>query len=258
MFISPQTHKHTAKKIVSLVPSITELLYHFGLEEETIAITKFCTHPSEWFKIKTKVGGTKKANIKLIKSLQPDLIICSKEENVKMQVDELAKDFPVLLTDVSNFEDALKMIIDVGILTNKENESVKLVKEIEEKFAKIKLRSLDDISAAYLIWKEPYMTVGADTYISDMLLRAGIKNIFSNQMRYPTISVEDIQKANPDFVLLSSEPYPFKDRHVAELQSELPNSKVVLVDGEMFSWYGSRMLLAADYFLKFRHQLSSI
>lgn len=233
------------ERIISLVPSITELLFSLGLNEEVVGITKFCVHPKEWFQFKVRIGGTKNLNIEKIKSLQPTLIIANKEENVKEQVEGLAKDFNVLLTDVNNYEEALQMIEQVGNAVGKGFEAKELISKIKNDF--LQLKPVYKKTATYLIWQNPYMAVGGDTFISDMMRRAGFENVFENRDRYPEISLEEIRKLNPKFVLLSSEPYPFKQKHADELRQQLPDSKIILVDGEMFSWYGSRMLLAAHY-----------
>jgi ABC-type Fe3+-hydroxamate transport system substrate-binding protein len=240
------------KKIISVVPSQTELLHYLGLQHETIGITKFCIHPKEWYSSKTKVGGTKTLNINLIKKLQPDLIIANKEENVKEQIEELAKDFNVLVTDVNNVEEALQMIVQIGQVTQKEKEALHLVKEIKNGFAKI-IMPTQKINTAYLIWNKPYMAAGGGTFINDILSQCGLQNIFADKERYPQITVPDLLIANPQdpvgcqLLLLSTEPYPFKQKHIDELQQQLPNTKIVLADGEMFSWYGSRMLLMPQY-----------
>ncbi len=184
--------------------------------------------------------------IETIKNLQPDLIICSKEENVKEQIEILAADFNVLVTDVKNYDDALQMILNIGKICNKENEALQLVTEIKNNFTKLNVTK--NITAAYLIWKDPYMTIGGDTFIHDMLLHCGFNNLFENKTRYPEISIAQLQAANCQLLLLSSEPYPFAQKHIDELQIHLPNTKIVLVDGEFFSWYGSRMLDAPAYF----------
>jgi ABC-type Fe3+-hydroxamate transport system substrate-binding protein len=234
------------KKIISVVPSQTELLHYLGLYVETIGITKFCIHPKEWYSSKTKVGGTKTLNINLIKKLQPNLIIANKEENVKEQIEELAKDFNVLVTDVNSVEDALQMIVQIGQITQKEKEALRLVKEIKNGFAKIK-QTPKKINTAYLIWNNPYMTIGGGTFINDILIQCGLQNIFANKERYPEISIADLHIAHCQLLLLSTEPYPFKQKHIDELQQQLPHTKIVLADGEMFSWYGSRMLLMPQY-----------
>jgi ABC-type Fe3+-hydroxamate transport system substrate-binding protein len=235
------------KRIISLVPSQTELLYDLGLENETAGITKFCIHPSAWYKNKERVGGTKTIDIDKIHQLQPDLIIANKEENVKEQVEQLALDYPVWLTDVHNLEEALQMIEDIGLLTGKDEQALLLTRQIKTGF-----NSLPNIEkpvkTAYLIWRKPYLTTGGDTFIHDMLLHCGFENIFKDRIRYPEVSITELRSANCQLLLLSSEPYPFKQKHIDELIKHLPETKIILVDGEFFSWYGSRLLKAPEYF----------
>ena len=234
------------KRIVSLVPSQTELLASLGLEEEVVGITKFCVHPPHWFAQKTRVGGTKTIHMDRVHALQPDLVLANKEENLKEQVEELANTYPVFVTDVNTLDDAYSMIYSVGRLTGKEETAKDIVQGINQGFSM--LRPNATRSVAYLIWKDPYMTVGGDTFIDDMLFYAGFTNVYSNQSRYPAITVDDLVERAPQILLLSSEPYPFKQKHVDELQQYLPKTKIILVDGEMFSWYGSRLLHAPAYF----------
>jgi len=267
------------ERIISLVPSQTELLYDLGLNEEVIAITKFCIHPKEWFRSKQRIGGTKTANIDLVKELKPDLIIASKEENVKEQIEQLRHIAPVFVSDINTLEKASEMIKSIGKLVNKQNTANELIIRIEEAFNGL-TPAKQPLQTAYFIWKNPYMAAGGDTFINDMLNRCGFANIFQGVNRYPEVSVEkssishfqqsinncisspDSYYNNSDpstvithpstalcqLLLLSSEPYPFKQKHIDELQSLLPNCKILLVDGEMFSWYGSRLLNAAEYF----------
>ena len=234
------------KRIVSLVPSQTELLHYLGLEEETVGITKFCIHPKEWFHSKTRVGGTKTLNIKRIRQLNPDLIIANKEENVREQVDELANNFNVWITDVNNVTGALHMVNDIGTLTGKIAVAEKLITAIQSEFAKLQTKN-HKLNICYLIWKEPYMTIGGDTFINDILQQCGLQNIFADKKRYPEVSIAQLQTIKPDLIMLSSEPYPFKQKHIDELQHQLPGTTIMLADGEMFSWYGSRMLLMPPY-----------
>ncbi|MDB5221598.1 MAG: transporter substrate-binding protein [Chitinophagaceae bacterium] len=247
MIITSQHFKQPPKKIISLVPSQTELLSWFGLEKEVIGITKFCVHPKEWFTTKTRVGGTKSINIDLIKKLQPDLIIANKEENVKEQIEELANEFNVWVTDVNNLEDALLMIKDVGELTHKKDEAETLTTAIKNEFSQLATTNYK-LQTAYLIWQNPYMTVGGDTFINDMMKHCGLHNVFENKPRYPQITLDELHITNCQLILLSSEPYPFKQKHVDELLQQLPGKKIILADGEMFSWYGSRLLQAPAYF----------
>jgi len=235
------------QRIVSLVPSQTELLCDLGLDQTIIGITKFCVHPQHWFRQKKRVGGTKSIHIDIIKSLQPDLIIANKEENEKEQVEELAASYPLWISDIRNLEGALDMIAAIGMITGTETAAHSIVKKITDGFAVLPA-VYKKTRAAYLIWQEPYMSIGADTFIHDMLSRAGFENIFSDRSRYPVVSVEEISERDCAVVLLSSEPFPFKEKHQVILQEKLPSTKIILVDGEMFSWYGSRLLHAPAYF----------
>ena len=233
------------RRIISVVPSQTELLHYLGLDEEVVGITKFCVHPDQWFRSKTRVGGTKHLSIEKIRELQPDLIIANKEENVKEQVELLAEDFPVWVSDVNNLDDACNMIASIGDIVQKTNAANELVHNIRSEFKLLSVRS-SPMRAAYLIWRDPYMTVGHDTFIHDMLTRCGFENIFAGLSRYPTTTIEELSTC--ELLLLSSEPFPFSQKHIDELQPLLPYTTIMLVDGEMFSWYGSRLLQAPAYF----------
>jgi ABC-type Fe3+-hydroxamate transport system substrate-binding protein len=235
------------QRVISLVPSQTELLYSLGLDEDVVGITKFCVHPAEWFHSKTRIGGTKELKPEIIHQLKPDLIIANKEENLKEQVEDLAERYPLWISDVNDIASAFAMISQVGLLTRRQEEASKLVTEIQIKFSQMPVWDLIP-SIAYLIWKDPFMSVGAGTFINAMLEAAGFNNIFSDKARYPEITILELQSRKPELIFLSSEPFPFKQRHVEELKTLFPQSKILLVDGEMFSWYGSRMILAAGYF----------
>lgn len=247
--------KQVPRKIISLVPSQTELLFDLGLDEEVIGITKFCVHPESWFRTKTRVGGTKTLQVDKIKSLQPDLIIANKEENIKEQIEELAKEFPVWISDVDNLQKALEMMQSVGEITSRQKQAATLIARIKTGFSHLPGQNVKP-RTAYLIWKDPYMTVGGDTFIHDMLDRAGFENIFARQTRYPGITID--QLARCPLLLLSSEPYPFRQKHVDALQKQLPGTKILLADGEMFSWYGSRLLQAPAYFQELRQQIQAL
>lgn len=241
------------RSIVSLVPSITELLYNLQLDEAVKGITKFCVHPQSWFRQKTRVGGTKAINTTVIHELQPDLIIANKEENVKEQIDELAKHYPVWISDVNNLTDALEMIEKIGLITNRLSNAMHLISQINTAFTSLK--PLNAIrNACYLIWRNPYMTIGKDTFIHDMLSRCGLKNFFGNTTRYPAIDTWQLSQC--ELLLLSSEPFPFQQKHIDELKPHLPNTKMVLVDGEMFSWYGSHLLHAPAYFSRLLNSIA--
>ncbi len=234
------------KRIISIVPSQTELLYDLGLDEEVVGITKFCVHPQEWFRNKKRVGGTKNLHLEIIDSLQPDLIIANKEENTKEQVEELATRYPVWISDIQTIADGLEMIRQVGVIVGKENRAYLLAKEISEGFTSLN-KAVIPKRVAYFIWRNPWMTIGCDTFINNMIETIGWQNVFAGKQRYPEIKLEELRNKDIELVLLSSEPYPFKDAHIAEIKALLPNAEVMLVDGEMFSWYGSRMKKAVVY-----------
>lgn len=235
------------QRIISLVPSQTELLFDLGLRDEVVGITKFCIHPDEWFRTKTRVGGTKKLNFETIEKLNPDLIIGNKEENDEQQIKNLMEKYPVWMSDVKNIDEALDMIFKVGELVGKSEKAAEFVDLIFYNFSLLP-QAAHQFNAAYLIWYDPFMAAGHDTFINDMMQRIGLKNIFADRdSRYPETTVEDFLRAKPELILLSSEPFPFKEKHIAEFKSMLPDSNVMLVDGEMFSWYGSRLLKSAEY-----------
>jgi len=234
----------TPRRIVSLVPSQSELLVDLGLDDELVGVTKFCIHPSDLKKQKTIVGGTKEIKIDTIKALQPDLIIGNKEENQKELIEALAKDFPVWMSDIKSLDDALEMISLIGDLVGKPQEAEVLVQKIGSGFAG--LIKKPNKRCVYLIWNEPIMAVGQDTFIDDMLSRAGFENVV-RAARYPELDNERLKELSPEVILLSSEPFPFKQKHKAYFETLLPNSKVAFVDGELFSWYGSRLLSVPAY-----------
>ena len=246
------------QRIVSLVPSQTELLFDLGLEAEVVGLTKFCIHPGVWFRTKTRIGGTKTLNGYKIEALRPDLIIGNKEENERSQIEALANLYPVWMSDVRTLKDAYDMILRVGKLTGKETEAQHLVQRIQAEFAAALLppNTGHRPTAAYFIWRKPYMVAGGDTFIHEMLGVAGFENVFAAGNRYPEISLEELSRTQPEVILLSSEPYPFAPKHVETFRETCPHARVQLVDGEMFSWYGSRLLHAGKYFQQLRESLN--
>ena len=254
MFISSNLTLDIPLRIVSLVPSISELLHFLALEKETVGITKFCIHPNEWYKTKKRIGGTKNLNLKIIRELNPTLIIANKEENIKEQIELLAQEFPVFLTDVNNFDEGIKMIRDISQLTHTQQKANKLIKNINAN--RIVSFNLHKIKVAYLIWKDPYMVAAGNTFIDSMLSTAGLINVYSNKTRYPIVTIDELNNSDAEIILLSTEPYPFKKKHLTELSILFPSKKLFIADGEMFSWYGNRMLNALHYFKDFQKILS--
>jgi len=244
------------KRIISIVPSQTELLFYLGLDKEVVGITKFCTHPADKFKTTDKVGGTKQLDIEKIKAQKPDLIIANKEENERAQVEELMNICPVWISDISNLREAINMIERVGALVGKDAKAKQLSSDVKQQFDQLTLQP-SGLRAAYLIWRKPYMAAGRNTFIDDMLQKCGLINTFDAE-RYPEINNQMLIDARPDVILLSSEPYPFKEKHIAEFKAMLPSAIIKLVDGELFSWYGSRLLLAPAYFKKLTEGLKSV
>lgn len=256
ILLTPADLSSPPQRIVSLVPSLTELLYYLNVQDATIGITKFCVHPKQWQRTKIIIGGTKNIQLDKIKSINPDLIISNKEENVKEQIENLANHYPVWVTDVNNLDTALQMINDIGQLTNSAATANVLSNHIQNSFAKLFKTHLK-LNTAYVIWRKPYMTVGGDTFIHAMLADCGLRNIFENEKRYPITSVDELKKRQCQLLLLSSEPYPFKQQHLNELQAELPDTIILLVNGEMFSWYGIRLLFAVDYFKELINKINA-
>ncbi len=233
------------QRIVSLVPSQTELLFDLGLQEQIVGLTKFCVHPEALVQQATIIGGTKNFKFEVIERLQPDLIIGNKEENYLEGIERLKRDYPVWMSDIENLPQALEMMQQVGTITRRSNQARELAVAIEQSWQQLLM--VDGLRCAYLIWREPYMSVGQGTFIDDALTRAGYHNVFKDLPRYPEISIDDLRSQSLDVLMLSSEPYPFADQHIKELQQSLPDTRIVLVDGEMFSWYGSRLLKSTAY-----------
>lgn len=234
------------QRIISLVPSQTELLFDLGLDAEIAGITKFCIRPADRVRNKPIVGGTKTLHMDRIHALKPDLIIANKEENTREDVEYLQQRYPVYVSDVATLTDSLMMIRDIGTLVGKRPEADALADQISQTLCPTPqpLRK----TVAYFIWRKPYMVAASHTFIDSMLTVAGLTNVFTAQTRYPEISPEALSAAQPDLIFLSSEPYPFTQKHVDEFRGICPAATVMLVDGEVFSWYGSRLLRASDYF----------
>lgn len=250
-------HTWPPRRIVSLVPSQTELLADLDLEKEVVGITKFCVHPARWWRTKTRVGGTKKLHLDRIEALEPDLVLANKEENERTQIEALSARFPVWVSDVANLEDAFDMIRRVGALTGREAPAADMAARIREGFARLREASArrPPLRVAYFIWRDPWMVAGGDTFIHSVLQAAGLHNVFADRLRYPEVTIEELAQAAPDALLLSSEPFPFGEKDVHELAELLPHVPAVLVDGQMCSWYGSRLLYTPDYLARLQRRL---
>ena len=237
------------QKIISLVPSQTELLVDLGLEKNLVGITKFCVHPKHLLKSKTIIGGTKNVNFENMAALKPDIIIANKEENSEEIVQQLSEICPVWVTNIVTLEDNNQMILDFGILFEKENESEILVQKIQNATAdyEIFMEDKPEKKVAYFIWAKPYMVAANLTFINQILKLNKFQNVFANQNRYPEIELESLKNKKLDLILLSSEPFPFKEKQLLEIKKHT-NAKIIFADGEYFSWHGSRIFKAFDYF----------
>lgn len=235
------TIQKTPQRIISLCPAITETLFALGVGERVVGRTKFCIFPEAAATVEI-VGGTKQINEEKIRALQPDIIFAEKEENTKEIVEALEQQFVVYVAQVESIEHAYTMIEKVGRVVQAEAEATVLV-------ARIKASTLPTMTgrAAYMMWRKPYMVVGATTYINDVLETIGFTNPFTAMDgRYPSVTIEQLQQAKLDYLFLSSEPFPFQQKHIDELQQHLPRTRIQLIDGEMF-WYGAKMAEAATY-----------
>jgi ABC-type Fe3+-hydroxamate transport system substrate-binding protein len=230
-------------RIVSLVPSQTELLVYLGLEKHLVGVTKFCVHPKGLKNHVKQIGGTKNVDIQKVIDLKPDLVIGNKEENFKSDIDELEKHVPVWMSDIYTLDDAYEMIQQIGKLTDTEVKALTLIDGIKSEFKQL-IPLKEKKKCLYLIWRKPYMAAGKNTFIDHLLEQLGFENALQID-RYPEVEFTNL---GTDFIFLSSEPYPFKEKHIEELKVIFPNAEIRLVDGEFFSWYGSRLLDAPNYF----------
>jgi ABC-type Fe3+-hydroxamate transport system substrate-binding protein len=239
------TGSRPALRIVSLVPSQTELLFFLGAEKQVVGVTKFCIHPAKAKSTCAVVGGTKNPNLEQIRQLAPDLILGNKEENDQASIERLRQEFPVWLTDIVSLADVYAMIGAVGQLTDTQPPATALIQQLQKAFSTF-VKPLPQ-RLVYLIWRNPYMAAGQQTFINSMLEAGGFLNVVQ-QPRYPELTLAEIRNLDPEVIFLSSEPYPFAEKHIAELQAAVPTAQIKLVDGELFSWYGSRLLAAPAYF----------
>ncbi|PWH83074.1 cobalamin-binding protein [Algibacter marinivivus] len=252
--------KETPKRIISLVPSQTELLCDLGLEPYLVGVTKFCVHPHHVKTKTTVIGGTKQIHLDKIKALNPDIILCNKEENTKDIVESCEHVCSVHVSDIYNIDDSLELISQYGEIFNCMQNAFSIIKKIETELRSFNLfiKNKPSLKVAYFIWKNPWMVVGNHTFIDYLLDLNKLQNVYSNKERYPEIELTDSAvHNNVDVVMLSSEPFPFKETHKKELQELYPNATIILVDGEMFSWYGSRLTKAFAYFKTLRLNLQN-
>ncbi|BAX79572.1 helical backbone metal receptor [Labilibaculum antarcticum] len=245
------------KRIISTVPSTTEFLFDLGIGDRVISRTKFCKYPADKIAKLPNIGGPKDLYFDKIRLLDPDLILANEEENSRIQIEELAKEFPVYVCKVRNYDEALQNILNTGKIVGAEPKSHEIANKIHARFNQLPINS-NSCSVLYLVWKDPYMAVGKDTFINSMIEKCGFRNAIEDiDSRYPKLSKEEIIDLNPDLIFLSSEPFPFTKKHIQDIQNLLPNTKIELVDGEMFSWFESHLLKAGTYFNDLNQKINS-
>lgn len=245
-------------RIVSLVPSQTELLHDLGIEDQVVGITKFCVHPYHYKSTKQVVGGTKNIKIDKIKALKPDIILCNKEENTKEIVEACQEICEVHVSELYTIQDTLELIKYYGERFNARTRAANISEKINRNLNDFKIYIKDKpiIKVAYFIWRNPWMVAANQTFIQHLLELNNFENIYANLKRYPEVDINKIQQeGDPEIVMLSSEPYPFKDEHAFEIGRVAHHPKTIFVDGEYFSWYGSRLIKAFNYFKSVRERL---
>jgi len=248
--------KESLKNIVSLVPSITELLYFFKMDNSITGITNYCKHPYDKIKNLKIVGSPLHIDFSIMDEIKPDLIIAGRSENNKKQVEKLAEKYPVWVSDVQSIEDAFKMIEKIGFICHQNDLAQNITKNLQVGFDSISEKT--NIKVCYMVWEKPFMVAGRNNYINDILKKIGIINVFGNKEGYPKVTAKELQECGADFVLLPSEPYNFDSNHIRFYNNLIVGSKAILVDGQLFSWYGNRMLVAINYFKNMKKLMTSI
>ncbi len=243
----------TARRIVSLVPSITETLFTFGAGDLVVGITDYCIHPSGGVNSKPRVGGTKNVRVDEVIALNPDLVIANAEENRKRHVERLESlGIPVFVTFPKDVEGCVKMMRDVAILCGVESAAESVIAGIEAERAKARppVRKLG-CRVLCPIWKDPYMSINRDTFVDSVLRESGGENVFADcEERYPKFTLGEAAVLRPDVIILPTEPYRFGESDIRDFESlgqEVPavkNRRIHIVEGELVSWYGPRVARA--------------
>ncbi len=250
---------HTPQRIISLVPSLTELLDDMGMERQLVGITRYCVHPPHYKVTKTIVGGTKKVKFDQIKALKPDFILCSKEENTSEMVAELEKIAPVYVSDVNSLQDALDLIKELGLLFDRRTQAAHIIDKINFRLHEFQQTIKDTRikKVAYFIWANPWMVAASNTFIDDMLRICRFENAYAKYDRYPEIKIKRMRIiADPEILFFSSEPHDFTDDEVYEVLRSNKKVLTIYVDGQYFSWYGSRLIKAFDHFMQIHKKIA--
>jgi len=241
-----------ARRIVSLVPSLTESLFALGLGDRVVGVTDWCVHPAAAVAALPRVGGTKTPHLDAVRALRPDLVLANREENRKRDVERLEADgLPVWVTYPRTVRDGALLLRELAALGADEEAVDRVVVPVEQAVDEAsRVRPLRPSRVFCPIWKGPWMSVGADTYAHDLLSLCGGENVFAERAdrRYPRVSEEDIVAAAPEVVLLPDEPYRFGAPEVEALRClDVPaarNGRIHCIDGTLVSWYGPRIAQA--------------
>ncbi|WP_419797341.1 MAG: helical backbone metal receptor [Terasakiella sp.] len=266
MFIDAIGQSHQTSqdaRIISLVPSITELLFDMGLGAQVVGRTVFCVHPKDQVKQVRSIGGTKQVNMDKVKALNATHLIVNVDENPKELVDELAEFIPhIVVTHPNTPSDNIDLFSLIGNIFNKKGEAARLISDFQAALthAQLTAQGREEKNVLYFIWKDPWMTVAGETYISQALRTAHmISQPQTAEIRYPEINLESGILDEVDAILFSSEPFLFKQHHLDEFSKEfdIPADKLHIIDGEMTSWYGSRAIVGIRYLAQFAQKLSN-
>lgn len=237
------------QRIVSLIPSTTELLCALGLAEALVGVTVYCVEPRDIVRGKTRVGGEKDPDLAVIRRLAPDLVVANIEENRLEDVAALrAAGVPVWVTWPRTVAEALTMIRDLGEVTGAHERARALLDTLEPLYARARERAATrrPVPVFYPIWRQPWMTIGADTYVHDLLATCGGANVFGDRTRYPTVALDEVAARAPEVILLPDEPFRFRRAHLADFEPyptvpAVRGHRIHLVDGKPFSWHGPRL-----------------
>lgn len=244
--------EHPAQRIVSLVPSATETLHRLGVADRIVGVTRFCVHPSPWVKHVPKVGGTKDIELERVLDLKPDLVVGNCEENTREIFEALDPHVPVWAPLPKTIPEAIADIGHLGMLTGTESVAKAFQAQATDAWEQAKSQA-QSFTYAYFIWNDPWMSISNDTFIARMLESVGGVNVFGDHPdRFPVIDMKGKITAIPDVVFLSSEPFPFKEKHREQLCNDtaIPLNNVRFIDGEYASWHGHRMIEGLSYLTK--------
>jgi ABC-type Fe3+-hydroxamate transport system substrate-binding protein len=242
------------RRIVSLIPSTTELLCALGLADALIGVTVYCVEPRDVVRGKTRVGGEKDPDLAAIRALAPDLVVANIEENRREDVDALrAAGIRVWVTYPRTVAEGLAMIRDLGDVTGARERARAMLAELEPLYRRVRERAaaIRAVRVFYPIWRRPWMTIGADTYVHDLLSTCGGANVFADRTRYPTVTLDEVATRAPEVILLPDEPFRFRRAHIADFDvypavPAVRDRRIHLVDGKPFSWHGPRLAEALN------------